>query len=388
MLPEGGAQVAASKGRIGLAAILLLLLAAGVWVWHTLSPRPATAPFVELLYQQSFAPLSDEDAHLPIRHPEDGYLFRSAERRLYPAMDRPMEASPRLLLGLGVHFLHEHHDASSVHALRSFGQRSGPWAVAETRDFERVAGLGPLSWFRLGPQVETSCSQDRCQVSVEGQQASLEVGERQVVWTGSETLAYAEYLEKLRNVAPDLEEPTGSDLDFVNRVLGRGDDDRVTVHGRILASCHGEVEFIDTDLVTLAKRIRMHMDRGQYAQAESALETHLSILPDDRAARDLLQRLRSRGEEDEEFRRLHGRVDLPPGQEGGGFASVMVRRTDDPPHLIRKQAEVVDGAYEVFLPAGEYEVLCSVEGFRFQTRIVDLSVSDEADFAFSAADRL
>jgi hypothetical protein len=299
-----------------------------------------------------------------------------------------MEASPRLLLGLGVHFLHAHHGADSVHVLRSFDQSPGWWAVAETRDFERVAGLDPLSWFRLGPRVETSFADDGCQVSVEGQQASLEVGERQVVWTGSETLAYAEYLEKLRSVTPALEAPTGSDLEFVNQVLRRGEDDRVTVHGRILASCHGEVELIDTDLVTLAKRIRAHMDRGQYAQAESALETHLSILPDDREARDLLERLRSREGEDEEFRRLHGRVDLPPGRDGGGLASVMVRRTDDPPHLIRKQVEVVDGQYQLFLPAGKYEVLCSVEGFRFQTRIVDLSVSDEADFAFSAADRL
>ena len=43
----------------------------------------------------------------------------------------------------------------------------------------------------------------------------------------------------------------------------------------------------------------------------------------------------------------------------------MVRRTDDPPHLIRKQTDVTDGEYEIFLPAGEYEVLCSVEGFQF-----------------------
>jgi hypothetical protein len=380
--------VAASRAKIGLAAILLLVLAGGLWAWHALWSKPARIPFVELLYQQSFVPLSDEDALLPIHHPEDGYLFRSAERQLYPAMDRPMEGSPRLLLGLGVHFLHAHPDASSVHALRAFDQRSGAWNVADSRDFERVEGLDPLSWFRLGPRVEASYSQDGCQVSVESQRTALEVGERRVVWTGSETLAYAEYLEKLRSVAPDLEEPTGSDLEFVNRVLRRDADGRVTVHGRILASCHGEVDFIDTDLVTLASRIRMHMDRGQYAQAASALETHLSILPDDRAARDLLSRLRSRGVEDAGFRRLHGRVDLPPGGEGGGFASVMVRRTDDPPHLIRKQAEVTDGEYEIFLPAGEYEVLCSVEGFRFQTRSVDLSVSDEADFAFSAADRL
>jgi hypothetical protein len=380
--------VAASKGKIGLAAILLLLLAGGFWAWRTFFSGPATVPFVELLYQQSFVPLSDEDASLPIRHPEDGYLFHSDENRLYPAMDRPMERSPRLLLGLGVHFLYDPRDLSSVHALRAFGQRSGSWDVADGQDFERVAGLDPLSWFRLGPRVEASYSGEGCQVAVEGQRESLEVGEQRVVWKGSETLTYADFLKKLQAVDPELEPPAGTDLVYVNQVLRRGADESVTVHGRILATCRGEVEFVDTDLVTLAKQIRTHMDRGQFARAASALETHLSILPRDQAARDLLERLRSRGEEDEGFRRLHGQVILPPGQAGAGFASVMVRRTDDPPHLIRKQADVEDGQYEIFLPAGEYEVLCSVEGFRFQTRTVDLSVSDEADFAFSAADRL
>lgn len=389
---KGGVQVAASKSKIGLAAILLLLVvllvAAGLWAWLTLSSRPATVPFVELLYQQTFAPLSDANPNLPLRHPEDGYLFRSAESRLYPAMDRPMERSPRLLLGLGVHFLYDLRDVSSVHALRSFGQRSGSWNVADAQDFERVAGLDPLSWFRLGPQVEASYSGDGCEVAVEGEHKSLKLGERLVVWTGSESLAFADYLKELKAVDPDLEAPTGTELDYVNQVLRRDADDRVTIHGRILATCHGEVEFVNIDLVTLAKQIRTHMDRGQYAQAASALETHLSILPDDQAARDLLSRLRSQGEDVEEFRRLHGRVELPPGQGGSGFAFVMVRRTDDPPHLIRKQAEVKDGEYEIFLPAREYEVLCSVEGFRFQTRTVDLSTSDEADFAFSASDRL
>ncbi len=364
------------------------MLAGGLWAWRTLSSGPVTVPFVELLYQQSFVQLSDANPHLPLRHPEDGYLFRSSESRLYPAMDRPMERSPSLLLGLGIHFLHDLRDVNSVHALRSFGQRSGSWDVAAAQDFERVAGLDPLSWFRLGPQVEVSYSQDGCEVAVEGERESLKLGERRVVWTGSESLAYAEYLEEVKAVNPDLEEPTGSDRELVKRILRIGADDRVTIHGRILATCHGEVEFVNTDLVILAKQIRTHMDRGQYAQAASALETHLSILPDDQAARDLLSRLRSRGEEGEEFRRLHGRVELPPGQADSGFAFVIVRRTDDPPHLIRKQTDVKEGEYEIFLPAGEYEVLCSVEGFQFQTRTVDLSTSDEADFAFSVADRL
>jgi hypothetical protein len=385
-------QVAASKARIGLAAValllLVLLLLAGLWAWRTLGSRPATVPFLELLYQQSFAPLPEADPYLPLRHPEDGYWFRSAERRLYPAMDRPMERSPRFLLGLGVQFLYDLQDVSSVHALRSFGQRSGSWNVADGRDFERVAGLHPLSWFRLGPQVEASYSGDVCEVAVEGERASLEPGERRVVWTGSQSLAYADFLKELEAVNPELEEPTGSDREVVRRILRMEADDRVTIHGRILATCHGEVEFINTDLVMLAKQIRIHMDRGQFAQAAAALETHLSILPDDRDARDLLSRLRSRGEETEGFRRLHGRVELPPGQEPDGPVFVMVRRSEDPPHLIRKQARVQGGEYEIFLPAGEYEVLCSVEGFRPQTRTVDLSVSDEADFAFSAADRL
>jgi hypothetical protein len=343
---------------------------------------------VELLYQQSFVPLPDEDPRLPIRQPEDGYLFPGSDGRLHPAMGRPMERSPDLLLGLGVHFLHERREENSVHVLRAFDRPSGSWDVAARQDFERVTGLDPLSWFRLGPRVDVSYTRDGCEVEVEGQRRSLEVGEGGVVWTGSETLQFEDYLGRLRAVDAELEEPTGSDLDFVSRVVRRGDDGSVTLHGRILATCRGEVEFSDTDLVVLANRIRAHMDRGQYAQAAAALETHLSILPEDRAARDLLSRLRSRGEEGEEFRRLHGRVELPAGHEAGGFASVMVRHTDDPPHLIRKQADVTDGEYEIFLPAGKYEVLCSVEGFRFQTRMVDLSISDEADFAFSVADRL
>ena len=381
-------SVAASHRSVGFAAILLLLLAGGLWAWRTLSSGPATVAFVELLYQQSFVSLSDDDPHLPLRHPEDGYLFRSDERRLYPAMDRPMERSPGLLLGLGVHFIHDLRDVSSVHALRSFGQRSASWNVADTQDFERVAGLDPLSWFRLGPQVEVSYSGDGCEVAVEGEHESLKEGERRVVWTGSESLAYADYVKEVRAVNPDLEEPTGTDRDLVKRILRMGADDRVTIHGRILATCHGEVDFINTDLVILAKQIRTHMDRGQYAQAASALEIHLSILPGDQATRDLLSRVRSRGEEGEESRRLHGRVELPPGQTGSGLAFIMVRRSDDPPHLIRKQADVKEGEYEIFLPAGEYEVLCSAEGFRLQTRTVDLSTSDEADFAFSASDRL
>jgi hypothetical protein len=343
---------------------------------------------VELLYQQSFTPLSEADPHLPERHPEDGYLFRSDERRLYPAMDRPVDRSPKLLLGLGVHFLYDHRDLSSVHALRSFGQRSASWNVADTQDFERVRELGPLFWLRLGPQLEVSYSGGGCEVVVEGAREPLKTDERRVVWNGTRSLSFADYLKELEALDPELEEPTGADRELVKQILRMGADGQVTIHGRILAGCHGEVEFIDTDLVVLAKQIRTHMDRGQHAQAASALETHLTIFPDDQTARDLLSRLQSRAEKREEYRRLHGRVELPAGQEGGGVTLVMVRRSDDPPHLIRKQAVVREGEYEIFLPAGEYEVVCSAEGFRSQTRTVDLSISDEADFAFSASDRL
>ncbi|MCG3180603.1 MAG: hypothetical protein BIFFINMI_02965 [Phycisphaerae bacterium] len=365
----------------------------GGYAPYTLDVAYDRAPFVELIYEQDFGDLASAPpaADGPAQ-PRLGYVHRPEAAKLFRYRGTGELAAGRMLVGRKMAFLYSH-DARWDHAawsdLSAVG--NGPFAWQIDAQPEPAVAVGDVFASIRVPAAVTVAPADNgaATVTVGEKATQLTPGERQVVWTGSRSFALADYLAEARRIDPHLPELDDAKLAQAKPFLGVGDDGKVTLFARLTAINHGPTDVAGVDLGWIADQARQAADRGEYDKADVLIATYRNIYPEDGAMRDLQATAARRRETRSERVRLAGAVRLPePLAAEKGPAQVALRRASDPAGSFLAATVVTDGRYELFAPAGEYEVQLIAPGYKAMGRNVTLEGAKELDIELTPADKL
>jgi hypothetical protein len=171
-------------------------------------------------------------------------------------------------------------------------------------------------------------------------------------------------------------------------------EDGVTFHARVVAVDHGPVAIADFDLATILDDARRLAREGPYEAALAALETLLDVMPRHAEAARLFHQVLDLVEAGAAPAHAVGQLQFPAGQPDdnvralwsashGGF--VMFARRDDPPGSALMAIPVRDGAFEAYLPGGDYRLTVDVPGFEAAALEITLDGETVIDVPLAAS---
>jgi hypothetical protein len=381
-----------TKFTIAISASILILAIALLLIWRGVgspSLEPGQVFFVELVYEQDFRPIT-ETAVSPRAYPEllNGYIFRPKESRLYSCRGTPLSKDAQFIVGRRLHFLHDAHD-SKFQMLGAEQEGFNSWPTADEPTARGIADfVDPYSLVRLSAKLTASMDGKKCLVTSENRSVALNPNESKLVWEGTRELSMDEYFAQLRSLASDMLEIRDSDIESSRAILNINSNNRLTIHARVTAIFHGPVKLSPLDYLTLRKQAFQSAREGRFADAVNAFGQYLEAVPTDSGAEATFQVASYSLKNGVKLICLRGNVLFPKDASNTYTpAKVAVRMESDPEGQYRTVATTKDDKYELFLPAGRYQLNISVRGFNTLTRFVDLKEPGEVNIEFNEADR-
>lgn len=341
------------RGRIAL-GLVVLAIGAGV-AWWALRSAPRPVFFAELRFDQAFEPLSSDAAPSKVGL-ENGYRFLLESRQLHPATGRVL-GKGGMALGLAWYRPEAHppRELAQTLILTQGSEFAWPGPGPELRRrSDRFAGLAE-------PQpLEFRQEENRCSITVDGEQLSVAVGESARTKPRIRMLTIDAAITALRAATPALPNPDEATRAWLGLRLDPDGDGQVRIHESYSLACHGRVELHPDDLVLRFSRARSALARGDKAEARLEITALAVVDPRDPAVRALESQLDNAA--DEERVGLTVSAPLPAAAATDAIVEVTVWPADAGPEAAVAQFPVTDGNSQVFLPAGEYELECYVMG--------------------------
>ena len=404
--PSSGTELGSHspRQRKALAVGLLVVLSAvlvGVY-WLLLAGRgergadarrsqlgPGQVYFVELVYEQHFAPVAGTELRPRARDRSlDGYVFRPDAATLHPcSLGVKQNPSCRLMIGRRLHFPYNR-DPNVVQDLGYAQDGYESWAVDLAPTPDDILMYGPTCWLRLPVRVKAAMGGDRCVVSVGDMTVTLATGEQKEVWSAQRPYTASEYADAIASlVNATQEKPVEIPADILKARLPVDAAGKLTLYARLLAVYHGPVSLSPVHLVKERNAGIQALHAGEYDSAISHLDSYLRVIQDDEVARDMRDRAATGKEQNIKVHRLYGTVTLPAGAAPSNPRSwIGIRQPDDPQDHSRDLSGVKDGNFEFRVAAGTYIVTAYIPGFRPVSRTVQVEGDTRLQVQLTEAD--
>lgn len=345
--------------------------------------RYRSVPFVELVYEQDFAPLPPLPETAPDADPFAGYVYVRDSAQLWAADGEGGLAKSPAVLGVKLIDRHLVHPEGWSMLLPAPGGRV-TWSSRAGSGLPGPEITRLLGRFRLAVEARLRIESAECTIEVDDRRVAVPPGPGRTVWERAEKIEFDAFLRDLREAVPELGEVSAEEAKAIRALADPDGDGRVEVHARLSAYFHGSVSLADRSPADLLEDAERSAQLGDFDRAEALLRLHMAVMPGSSQVGELRRKIRTWRSEGTRFHRLHGVVRFPGGGSEGETI-VAVRRTSGSK---RDYPWARPGdRFEFRLAAGEYEVVAVADGYREKSVVVVLDQDREVTFDFAAADR-